>query len=40
MDTSIYDGFNAVICVVSVVALAIGVLIAMKLGGDPEPTKA
>ena len=40
MDTSIYEGFNAVICVVSVVALAIGVLIAMKLGGDPEPTKA
>ena len=22
------------------VALAIGILIAMKLGGDPEPTKA
>ena len=40
MDTSIYEGFNAVICIVSVVALAIGVLIAMKLGGDPEPTKA
>ena len=40
MDTSIYEGFNTVICVVSVVALAIGVLIAMKLGGDPEPTKA
>ena len=40
MDTSIYEGFNAVICVVSVVALAIGILIAMKLGGDPEPTKA
>ena len=40
MDTSIYEGFNAVICVVSVVARAIGILIAMKLGGDPEPTKA
>ena len=40
MDTSIYEGFNAVICVVSVVALAIGVLIAVKLGGDPKPTKA
>lgn len=40
MDTSIYEGFNAVICIVSVVALAIGVFVAMKLGGDPEPKKA
>ena len=39
MDTSIYEGFNAVICIVSVVALGIGILIAMKLGGDPEPAK-
>lgn len=40
MDTSIYQGFNAVICIVSVVALAAGGLIAFKLGGDPEPVKA
>ena len=39
MDTSIYEGFSAVICIVSVVALGIGILIAMKLGGDPEPAK-
>ena len=39
MDTSIYAGFNAVICIVSVIALAAGGLIAWKLGGDPE-TKA
>ena len=39
MDKSIYEGFNWIICVVSVVALAVGVLIAMKLGGDPEPAK-
>lgn len=39
MDTSIYDGFNWIICVVSVVTLALGVFIAMKLGGDPEPEK-
>ena len=39
MDKSIYEGFNWVICVVSVVTLAVGVLIAMKLGGDPEPAK-
>ena len=39
LDTSIYEGFNAVICIISVAALAIGVLIAMKLGGDPEPAK-
>lgn len=40
MDTSIYDGFNWIICVVSVVTLALGVFIAMKLGGDPEPEKS
>ena len=39
MDKSIYEGFNWIICVVSVVTLAVGVLIAMKLGGDPEPVK-
>lgn len=39
MDRSIYEGFNWVICVVSVITLALGVLIAMKLGGDPEPAK-
>lgn len=36
MDASIYVGFNAVICIASVVALVIGVVIALKLGGDPE----
>ena len=40
MDTSIYDGFNWIICIVSVVTLALGVFIAMKLGGDPEPEKS
>ena len=39
MDKSIYAGFNWIICVASVAALAVGVLIAMKLGGDPEPAK-
>ena len=39
MDKSIYEGFTWVIGVVSVIALAVGVLIAMKLGGDPEPAK-
>ena len=39
MDKSIYEGFNWIICVVSIVTLAVGVLIAMKLGGDPEPVK-
>ena len=36
MDTSIYEGFNVWICLASVALLAVGVLIAMKLGGDPE----
>ncbi len=40
MDTSIYEGFNWIICVVSVVALGAGALIASRLGGDPEPAKA
>ena len=39
MDTSIYEGFNWIICVVSVIALGLGVLIASKLGGDPETSK-
>lgn len=39
MDASIYEGFNAVICIVSVVALAVGAIVALKLGGDPEPVK-
>ena len=39
MDKSIYEGFTWVIGVISVIALAVGVLIAMKLGGDPEPAK-
>ena len=40
MDKSIYEGFNVWICVASVVTLAVGCVIAMKLGGDPEPKKA
>ena len=39
MDASIFEGFNWIIGVVSVIALAIGVVIALKLGGDPEPAK-
>ena len=39
LDTKIYEGFNAVICIVSVVLLAVGVFIAMQLGGDQEPVK-
>lgn len=39
MDTSIYEGFNWIICVAAVIALALGVFIASKLGGDPEPAK-
>ncbi len=39
MDASIYAGFNWIIGVVSVIALALGVFIAIKLGGDPEPAK-
>ena len=39
MDTSIYEGFNAGICIASVVALILGGLIAFKLGADPEPVK-
>ena len=36
MDTSIYAGFNAGICIASVVAAAAGAVIAWKLGGEPE----
>ena len=39
MEKRIYEGFNAVICIVSVILLAVGGLIAFKLGGDPEPEK-
>ena len=39
MDSSIYAGFNVWIALASVVLLAVGVLVAMKLGGDPEPAK-
>ena len=39
MDRSLYEGFNAVIGIVSVVTLALGVFVALKLGGDPEPVK-
>ena len=37
MDPSIYAGFNVWILIASLVCLAGGVLIALKLGGDPEP---
>ena len=37
MDSSIYSGFSWVIGVVSVIALAIGAVVALKLGADPEP---
>lgn len=40
MDTSIYAGFNGWILAASVVCLALGVLIALKLGGDPEESTA
>ena len=39
MDRSLYEGFNSVIGIVSVVTLALGVFVAFKLGGDPEPVK-
>ncbi len=37
MDTSIFEGFSAGICVASVAALALGAWVAFRLGGDPEP---
>ncbi len=37
MDTTIYAGFNVWICVASVALLGVGIFVAMKLGGDPEP---
>lgn len=40
MDPSIYEGFNVWILIVSVVCLAIGVFVALKLGGDPETPEA
>ena len=40
MDSSLYVGFNWVIGVVSAVALVIGVIVAMKLGADPEPAES
>ena len=36
MDTSIYEGFNVWICIASVVLLAIGLLIASRLGGEKK----
>ena len=39
MDTSIYAGFNVWICVAAVVLLAVGMLAAAKLGGEPEPAQ-
>lgn len=40
MDPSVYAGFNAWICIASIVLLVVGAVIAMKLGGDPQPGKA
>lgn len=37
MDSSLYEGFNAWICIASVVTLIIGVFVALKLAGDTEP---
>ena len=39
MDSSIYAGFNWVICVAAVAAFIAGIVVAMKLGADPEPAK-
>ena len=39
MDASIFAGFNWIIGVVAVIALVLGVFVALKLGGDPEPAK-
>ncbi len=39
MDKSIYEGFSVWICAAAVAALALGVFVAMKLGGDPETAK-
>ncbi len=36
MDPAIYEGFGIWICVAAVAALALGVFIAVKLGGEPE----
>ena len=40
MDRSLYKGFSAGICIASVVALGVGILIAVKLGGEPEEKPA
>ena len=41
MQTEIYAGFTVWICVASVIALAVGVFVAYKLGGDPvKPEQA
>ena len=37
MEPKIYDGFNVWIGVAAVVTLALGILVASRLGGDPEP---
>ena len=39
MDASIFAGFNWIIGVVSVIVLVLGIFVALKLGGDPEPAK-
>jgi len=40
MEKSIYEGFNIWIAVASVALLAVGSLIASRLGGEPEPDQA
>ena len=40
MDTSIYAGCNVWLVLASLVCLALGVFIALKLGGEPENAKA
>ena len=40
MDTSIYEGFNWIICAVSLIALALGIFIALKLGDKSETAEA
>ncbi len=39
MDKSIYEGFSVWICAAAIAALALGIFVAMKLGGDPETAK-
>ena len=40
MDHEIYEGFNVWILLASIAALAVGIFIALKLGGEPETETA